>query len=75
MNIPFPIKKVTVVQESGTDTIVIVLDGPPTMPAMGYRLQVKTEASHGFGPQWVKDNLGIDPEVIVVPSAKKHHNG
>ena len=69
--IGFAIKKVTVVQDRGPDTIVIDLDGPSTMPNVQKELFFKTEAQKGSGPQWVRDNLGVEPEVIVVPSPER----
>lgn len=68
--IPFKILKVTVVRDQGPDDIIIDLDGPSTMPAIDAKLHVKTEAAHGFGVQWVRDNLGVEPELIIVPSAR-----
>jgi len=57
------IKRVCVVVGQGTDTIQMELDGPTTFPAVKYPLFLRTEAQRGCGVQWVKDNLGVDPEV------------
>jgi len=64
MMLPFPIKKVVVLLTHGTDKISIDLDGPTPFPEMQYALHANIDARAGYGVQWVRDNLGITPEVI-----------
>jgi hypothetical protein len=67
LRFPFVIKRVSVLcLHGGTDKITIYFDGPTTFPIMKYELGFSTEAQHGSGAQWVRDNLYIEPEVINV---------
>ena len=75
-SIPFPIKKVTVLLTYGTDQITLTLDGPTPFPEMKYELQARIEARQGYGAQWVRENLGVEPKIIetrgeMLPDTKK----
>lgn len=48
----------------GTDEIHITLDEPTPFPAMGYDGSAKIHVAKGFGIEWCKAILGVEPEVI-----------
>lgn len=58
------ITKAVVITGSGPDRISLELDCPTTFPNMGYEPYASLEAQKGFGVQWVKENIGLEPEVI-----------
>ncbi len=65
MEITFKAKKVVVlVNLLGTDEVIITLDGPTPYPAMGYDGTAKIFVASGYGVQWCRDVLGVEPEVV-----------
>lgn len=64
--ITLKVKKVTVVVRSGPDHISIELDAPTPFPTVGYEPSAVIETAHGYGAQWCREVLGIEPEVIWV---------
>lgn len=64
---PFRIKKVTVIQQSGTDEIRIDTDLPlGVYPYEGYPQVLRMEVSKGMGIEYVRNNFNVEPEVIKV---------
>lgn len=61
--ITFKVKKVMVIIRRGTDHISLELDAPTPFPAMKYEASAVIEAAHGYGEQWCREVLGMDPEV------------
>lgn len=59
-----PVKKVTVVLSDEADSIRIVLDTPSPFPTMGYAATAVILAEQDHGIEWVRRELGIEPEVI-----------
>ena len=64
MQITLKILKAVVMVGNGTDQIQLTLDAPATFKVMDYKPTMKMEASPGAGVQWVRDNFGIEPQVI-----------
>ena len=66
MTFPFKcnVVKITVVENSGTDCVIIETDLPSSMPFWGEPLMFKFPAEHGTGAQYVRDNFHIEPDVI-----------
>jgi len=62
--ITLKVLRAIVMTGNGTDLIQLTLDAPTAFEAMGYKPLMKMEASQGAGVQWVRDNFGIEPEVI-----------
>jgi len=56
----------------GADTIWFELDVPTACPIMGYAPCAKMEAQAGYGIQWVRENFGIEPEIIDMRQQKHH---
>jgi hypothetical protein len=64
---PFRIKKITVIQQSGTDEVRIDTDLPlGVYPYEGYPQVLRLEVSKGMGVEYVRKNFNIEPEVIKV---------
>lgn len=68
--IELTIKRAIVIESStGIDTVCVFIDGltnpMPTYPNDEISLDFKVQA--GYGVAWVKDNFGIEPEVIKRP--------
>lgn len=64
---PFRIIKVTVIQQSGTDEIRIDTTLPlGVYPYEGYPQVLRLEVSKGMGPEYVRNNLGVEPEILVI---------
>ena len=67
----FPIDRVVVIERRAhADDIIITLDGPTTFPKLNYPLSITVQARRGFGAQWVRDNLAIEPIVVGDPENK-----
>lgn len=65
--LPLRVKKITVlVNRPGTDEVDIVLDAPSPFPGpdMDYDAHATISVRKGFGIEWCKKVLGVDPEVI-----------
>ena len=63
-----PIDSVTVFIYYGTDKITFNIKNIQTaFPDLEYPVSLTMEARKGYGEQWVKEVLGITPEVITVP--------
>lgn len=58
------IKAVVLIGRPGPDTITLTLDAPTPFPEMGYDAQMRIEARKGYGIQWCKEVLQLEPEVI-----------
>ena len=56
--------KAVVIQSGGTDKITLHLDAPTPFPEMDYEAIAHVEARQGYGPEWCRTVLGVDPEVI-----------
>lgn len=59
------INKVVVLRRrNATDLIYLTIDAPTPFPNMKYEAKFSGEAQHGYGVEWVKSTLGVDPEII-----------
>lgn len=72
-----PVKRVSIVTGRGMDRIAIFLNLPTSFPVMNYECCVDMQAQQGYGVTWVRDNLGIEPEVTTLLAiesnfSKKH---
>jgi hypothetical protein len=67
MKITLEIKSATVAISSGTDHISLMVDLPTTFPELKYPTFIKIDARHGYGEQYCKEILGIEPKVIQQP--------
>lgn len=64
---PFRITKVTVIQQNGTDEIRIDTTMPlGVYPYEGYPQVLRLEVTKGMGPEYVRKNLGVEPEILVI---------
>jgi hypothetical protein len=62
---PFRITRIVVMQLSGTDEVRIETDLPlGVYPYKDYPQALKFEVTRGMGIKYVKDNFGIEPEVL-----------
>jgi hypothetical protein len=64
VKITLDVKRVTVLISTGTDKIDLELNAPTSFPEMGYPASAGIEARHGYGVEWCKTVLGVDPEII-----------
>lgn len=49
----------------GRDTIILTLAAPPTRPLIpGGEVTAQIVAAGGRGAEWVRETLGLDPEVV-----------
>ena len=64
MKITLNVLKAVVLTGNHGDLIRLTLDAPTTYKGMDYEPTMKMEASPGAGAQWVRDNFGIEPQVI-----------
>jgi hypothetical protein len=58
------IKSATVVMSAGTDLVILETDLPPAVWPFEHQPSPRFEVAKGFGEQYVKDNFGLEPEVI-----------
>ena len=58
------IKKVTLLITSSTDRIMITLDEETAFPEMKYPPHLVMEARHGYGLEYCRRVLKLEPEVI-----------
>lgn len=66
------VKRVVVVVDSGTDSVMFACVGPsPTYPFDRNEFTMKIEAAHGTGAKYVRENFGIEPEVVDVKAHRK----
>ena len=64
---PFRITNVTVIQQSGTDEVRIDTTLPlGVYPYKDYPQVLRLEITKGMGVQYVRDNLGVEPEVLKI---------
>lgn len=56
--------KATVLLTNGTDKICLTLNTPTPFPEMGYPATATIDTRCGYGEEWCKTVLGIEPEVI-----------
>lgn len=64
MEIKLKIKRVVVLLTTSTDLIEFHYEGNTTFPEMKYEPIFRIEASKGYGVKYVKDEFGINAEVI-----------
>lgn len=62
------IYNVTIVSGSGEDTILFDIESKTAHPECGYVPNGKIYARKGYGVQWCRENLGVEPRVINRPS-------
>lgn len=58
------IRATVIVRSRFADVINLELEGSSTFPSQGYPLTATIGAAHEFGAAWVRENIGIEPEVI-----------
>ena len=63
---PLNVTKAVVIYTSGTDTIIMWLDTPSPFPfpELATPVTVTLEARKGYGVEWCRTVLGIEPQVI-----------
>lgn len=65
--ITLKIKKVTILERSGTDLIMFDLDVMTPFPEMKYPPLMQAETRKGYAKEWLKENFGItEAEVIKI---------
>lgn len=64
MKVTLEVKKASVLLTEGTDVVSLHLDMPTPFPEMNYEGTFCLNARRNFGVQWVKEILGMEPEVI-----------
>lgn len=64
---PFRITRIVVMQLSGTDEVRIETDLPlGVYPYKDYPHTLKFEVTRNMGVKYVRDNFGMEPEVLKV---------
>ena len=53
-----------IIQNSGTDRVSIELEGETPFPELGYPGYANVEVRHGYGVEWCRKALGVEPKVI-----------
>ena len=65
MRVTLDIKRVTVlITNSGPDKIGLELNAPTPFPEMNYGASADIHARHGYGVEWCRKALGVEPEII-----------
>lgn len=54
----------TVLMGDGTDQIFLHLDHPTAFPEMKYAPMATLQARQGFGVEWCRKVLGLEPETV-----------
>ena len=67
MKITLDITSAMVVVGCGTDLISLGVDLPTAFPEMKYPTYISISARHGYGEQYCKEILGIEPKVVNQP--------
>jgi hypothetical protein len=68
MNIQLEVKKVVVLSGvSGSDEIHLTLDGPTPYPVIGDEGVATIITARGYGLQWCREVLKVEPEVLKCP--------
>ena len=62
----YKVERVVVATGRVTDRITFTLSGPSPFPEMRYPLSCSIDARCGYGTSWVRENLGVEPEVIHI---------
>nr|DAF94350.1 MAG TPA: hypothetical protein [Myoviridae sp. ctu2j3]DAF94385.1 MAG TPA: hypothetical protein [Myoviridae sp. ctu2j3] len=62
--ITFAVKRVVVVQGSGSDKIAVFTDLPGPIWPFEEKAVLSIEAAAGTGPEYVRAVFGVEPEVI-----------
>ncbi len=62
--------KVTVVVSDAEDQVFLNLVAPTPYPALNYPASATVKTAHGYGVQWVREALGVEPEVIDVSAMR-----
>lgn len=66
MDITFKVKRVIVMTNlPGTDKVSLTLDGPSPFPTMGYEGHADIEVRAGYGVEWCRTALGVEPDEII----------
>jgi hypothetical protein len=63
--------RVVVLLTEGTDQIHIKLNSPTPFPVMGYEASAKIECAAGYGAEWCKLALGVDPDEVIDTVARR----
>jgi len=58
------------VGRSGTDKVILSLCGSKPFPLMGYDGTATIDVQAGYGVEWCRTVLGVEPEVIPVGDGK-----
>ena len=65
--IQLKVKRVIVqINTGGLDRVCLTLDGPTPFPDCGYDGNATIEVRAGYGVQWCKAVLGVEPEVMDI---------
>ena len=62
--------KVTVLLTDGEDLVSLKLDLPTATPALGGPVKAAINVAQGYGVQWVREALGVEPEVVDVSALR-----
>lgn len=63
-------KVVVMINLPGTDEVHITLDGPTPFPACGYDGFAKIHVASGYGIEWCRTVLRVEPEVLDAQTGK-----
>jgi hypothetical protein len=58
------VKSATVITGIGTDKVSLRLEHSSPFPAMQYEAFATIETASGYGAEWVRYELGIEPKII-----------
>ena len=60
----FKIISVVIVTGHGADKLSIKVEAPTSFPKLGYETFLNTDAQKGYGVQWCREVLGVEPRVV-----------
>lgn len=63
--------KVTILLTDGEDLVSLKLDLPTTRPALEDPAVAAISVAQGYGVQWVREALGVEPEVVDVSALRQ----
>ena len=72
-DVTLKVVKATLVTYNHLDTLYLEIEAPTTFPEIGGPPQVQIQAREGYGAEWCRQVLKLDPEVIDVAALQKRN--
>jgi hypothetical protein len=64
MDITLKVRKALLIESMGADQLDLYLESPSPFPNLGDAGTATIRTAKGYGAQWCRENLGVEPEVI-----------